>query len=54
MDRVSDETLEILRQYSADSFLSAPPPFLSVSGDILYEIVTELQERRSNKEGGKS
>lgn len=46
MDPVSDETLKSLNHYAASSFQVAPPPFLQVSGDVLYALVCEVQAWR--------
>lgn len=47
MQRISDEDLASIRDYAADSFMSAPPPFKTVSGDILYLMTLELTALRN-------
>jgi hypothetical protein len=44
--RVDDETLASLNDYAACSFQTAPPGMLGVSGDVLYDVVRELQNWR--------
>ena len=52
MDPVSDEFLESLNDYAASGMNTAPPAFLSVSADVLYDMVCELQARRGIERGG--
>lgn len=51
MEPVSDETLESLNDYAASGCVSAPPDFLRISADTLYDMVCELQARRGIERG---
>ena len=46
MERISDEDLASVREYAADSFMFAPPPFKTVSGELLLMMADELTARR--------
>jgi hypothetical protein len=46
LNRISDDDLASIRDYASDSFMTAPPPFKTVSGELLLMMADELIERR--------
>lgn len=44
---ISDDDLKLLNEYAADSLWSDPPPFKTVSGDLLLMMTDELIRRRA-------